>query len=201
MDPKSTSERLVETMAHIFLRPEKQPPAASAGEARPFSIAVSRDSGANGHLIARAVGARLDWPVYDKELLSRIADEMGLRARLLEGLDEKQVNWLQDALAGFASAAAVDSGAYVHRLVETLLSLAAHGECVILGRGAAQVLPANTTLRAAPHRPAEGQGGDGPAAAGRHAGGGQAPDSANRPRQDSVRRGPLPQGSGGPLRL
>jgi cytidylate kinase len=32
-------------------------------------------------------------------------------------------------------------------LVETLFSLAAHGECVILGRGAAQVLPATTTLR------------------------------------------------------
>jgi cytidylate kinase len=28
-----------------------------------------------------------------------------------------------------------------------LLSLAAHGECVIVGRGAAQVLPAETTLR------------------------------------------------------
>ena len=67
---------------------------------------------------------------------------------MLEGLDERRANWLQESLAGFVtSAPTVDSGAYVHHLVETLFSLAAQGECVILGRGAAEVLPATTTLR------------------------------------------------------
>src|SRR5262249_41409867 len=33
------------------------------------------------------------------------------------------------------------------RRAETLLSRAAHGECIIVGRGAAQVLPPKTTLR------------------------------------------------------
>ena len=66
----------------------------------------------------------------------------------MESLDEKGASWLQESLAGFiTSVPAVDSGAYVHHLIETLFSLAAHGECVILGRGAAQVLPAMTTLR------------------------------------------------------
>ncbi len=148
MDTKSTSERLVETMTQIFLHPEKPRLAARPGETQPFTIAISRDCGANGHLIARAVGARLNWPVYDQELLRRVADDMGLRARMLESLDEKRTNWLQESLAGFiTSAPTVDSSAYVHHLVETLFSLAAHGECVILGRGAAQVLPAMTTLR------------------------------------------------------
>jgi len=68
MDLKPTSERLVETMTQIFLNPEIRSPAARPGEAQPFNIAISRDSGANGHLIARAVGARLNWPVYDQEL-------------------------------------------------------------------------------------------------------------------------------------
>jgi cytidylate kinase len=31
--------------------------------------------------------------------------------------------------------------------VQTLLALAAHGECVVVGRGAAQILPPETTLR------------------------------------------------------
>jgi cytidylate kinase len=37
--------------------------------------------------------------------------------------------------------------AVVRHLVETLLALAARGDCVIVGRGACQVLPAATTLR------------------------------------------------------
>ena len=45
-----------------------------------------------------------------------------------------------------ATAGPAASG-YVHRLIQTLLSLAAKGECVILGRGAAQALPPQTTLR------------------------------------------------------
>ncbi len=142
------SESKVEGMAQTFLHLEKKAPAAKPAEAQHFTIALSRDCGANGHLIARAVGARLTWPVYDRELLRRIADDMGLRERMLEGLDEKRANWLQESLAGFVtSAPTVDSGAYVHHLAETLFSLAAQGECVILGRGAAQALPAMTTLR------------------------------------------------------
>ena len=78
MDTQIASERLVGTMAHMLIHPGNQS-SATRCEAAPFSIAISRDSGANGHLIARAVGARLDWPVYDKELVSRIAGEMGLR--------------------------------------------------------------------------------------------------------------------------
>ncbi len=34
-------------------------------------IAVSRQVGARGATVARAVGARLGWPVYDHELLDR----------------------------------------------------------------------------------------------------------------------------------
>jgi cytidylate kinase len=147
MNATLTSERLVEGMAQAHLHQGKRPPVQKP-TAQPFTIAISRDSGANGHVIARALGFRLDWPVYDQELLRKVADDMGLRARMLESLDEKRANWLAESLACFTtSTPTADSGAYVHHLVETLFSLAAQGECVILGRGAAQVLPSNTTLR------------------------------------------------------
>jgi cytidylate kinase len=147
MNATLTSERLVEGMAQAHLHQEKRPPVQKL-TAQPFTIAISRDSGARGHLIARNLGFRLNWPVYDQELLRKVADDMGLRAHMLESLDEKQANWLAESLAGFTTATpTADSGAYVHHLVETLFSLAATGECIILGRGAAQVLPAKTTLR------------------------------------------------------
>jgi hypothetical protein len=112
-----------------------------------FTIALSREAGANGPLVARAVGERLGWAVYDRELVQHVAADLGVRASLLESVDEKRRSWLLECLEAFAPAPAVGEGAYVRHLVETLLSLGAHGQCVIVGRGAAQVLPAAATLR------------------------------------------------------
>jgi cytidylate kinase len=72
---------------------------------------------------------------------------MGVRAELLESVDEQRVSWLRECVEDFAGVPGVRASAYVHHLVETLLALAAHGACVILGRGAAQFLPRETTLR------------------------------------------------------
>jgi cytidylate kinase len=119
--------------------PESVPP--------PFTVALSRDAGAGGTEVARAVGERLGWPVYDRELLQRVAEGMGLRPEVLEKVDERHKGWLQRCLEYFVASPPVAGDAYACRLAEALLSLAARGECVIVGRGAAQVLPAESTLR------------------------------------------------------
>jgi cytidylate kinase len=112
-----------------------------------FTIALSREAGANGSLVARAVGERLGWMVYDRELLQHIAADMGVRTSILESLDEKHRSWLLECLEAFGFDPVMSESAYARHLLETLLSLAAHGECVIVGRGAAQVLPMAVTLR------------------------------------------------------
>jgi len=112
-----------------------------------FTIALSRECGTYGAAIAREVGNRLGWPVYDSELLQHIADDMGVHRTLLESVDERQENWLSACLENFFATQHVDSTVYFRRLVEAVLSLASHGNCVIVGRGATKVLPAATTLR------------------------------------------------------
>jgi cytidylate kinase len=112
-----------------------------------FTVALSREAGANGALVARAVGERLGWSVYDRELLERVAAEMGQHATLLESLDERRQSWLAECLESFSSTPAVSEDSYVRHLLATVLALAAHGDCVIIGRGVPQVLPAATTLR------------------------------------------------------
>jgi cytidylate kinase len=57
------------------------------------------------------------------------------------------VSWLLETFAALTSAPFASEGAYVHRLVKTVLALGSHGECVIVGRGAAFILPATMTLR------------------------------------------------------
>jgi cytidylate kinase len=151
---KTSSDRLAEAMERARRHWRMTTPAADAAPApirtapvHPISIALSREAGANGSLIARAVAGRLGWPVYDRELLEHIAKEMGLRTELLESVDEKSSHWLRTCFEGLSLQPGVAESSYVRQLVQTMLSLSAHGACVIVGRGAAQVLPSETTLR------------------------------------------------------
>jgi cytidylate kinase len=72
---------------------------------------------------------------------------MGLRAELLESIDERCRSWLLETVESFAARPQLSEGGYMRHLVETILSLGAHGQCVIVGRGAVQILPGETTLR------------------------------------------------------
>jgi Cytidylate kinase-like family len=123
-----------------------------------YTIALARQTATQSSLVAQEVGRRLNWPVYDHELLERIARDMGLRADLIENMDERVVNHLRqftkEFMAGFASGPIADETSYVRHLTEALVTLGMLGECVIVGRGAAQVLPSDSTLRVrlvAPH--------------------------------------------------
>jgi cytidylate kinase len=124
---------------------EANAPGAPAPAA--FTIALSREAGAGATLVARAVGGRLGWAVYDRELVQHVADDWGVQAALLESVDEKRTGWLRERLDSLKPGPVVSDATYTRRLVKTLLALASHGECVIVGRGGAQVLPPETTLR------------------------------------------------------
>ena len=104
--------------------------------------------------MAQEVGRLLGWQVYDHELIEKIAQGMGLRTSLLESVDEREQSALLEMVEAFLSAPRksdwgplVAESDYVHHLVKTVLALGAHGECVIVGRGAVFLLPAPTTLR------------------------------------------------------
>ena len=56
-------------------------------------------------------------------------------------------DWLRETVDWLVLGSPVSDQAYFHRLQESLRALAAKGECVIVGRGAVFVLPAETTLR------------------------------------------------------
>jgi cytidylate kinase len=122
--------------------------AATAEKTTGITIALTREAGCPGTSVAQEVGIRLGWPVYDHELLERIAQEMGLRVGLLETIDEKRQSWILECLEAFAEMPHVSENTYVRHLAQAVLSLGAHGECIIVGRGAGHILPRETTLRA-----------------------------------------------------
>lgn len=89
----------------------------------------------------------LKWPVYDRQLLEHIADEAGLRTQLLESLDEKRSHWLMETLQGFGQGSGMTGASYARRVAETILALAAHGRCIVVGRGCTVLVPPKTSLR------------------------------------------------------
>ncbi len=114
---------------------------------RRLSIAISRETGTCGPIVARAVGAHLGWRVYDRELLELVARDLNVQAKLLENIDERHISWLQECVESFAAVPAVREGKFVQHLIKVLLSLAAQGQNVIVGRGGPFVLPFESTLR------------------------------------------------------
>ena len=147
MSLSDSLEHLVSGVALAQQHWQARSRAVSASTQTAFTIAVAREAGAQGGAVAREVGRRLGWPVYNHELLERIAEEHNLRVSLLESLDEKRQSWLEESMASFSLHARIGETGYVHHLTQTLLSLGAHGNCVIVGRGAAQLLSAASTLR------------------------------------------------------
>jgi cytidylate kinase len=151
---RTVPQRLMEARARALENRYARTRAESATNVKPhpwvpsaFTIAISREAGTYGAAIARQVGDRLGWPVYDKELLQRIGQELGVGGSSLERMDERHADWLNECLEGFSFSSAVSQPVYIRHLVATMLALAAQGECVIVGRGATKVLPQVTTLR------------------------------------------------------
>lgn len=112
-----------------------------------FSIALSREIGTQASQVAQELGRLLGWQVYDRQLLERIAQDMGLRTELLESVDERRQSWRAEIVQGLMAVPYVTEDGFAHHLVETVSALGAHGECVLVGRGSAFILPAATTLR------------------------------------------------------
>src|SRR5215470_2224412 len=103
---KSSPQQLAESLVLAGSYAQQQGPSREQDTQPRFTIAFSREFGAGGTSVAAAVGERLGWPVYDHELVERIARETGLRASLLHSIDERRVSWLRECAEAFLSTSA-----------------------------------------------------------------------------------------------
>lgn len=114
---------------------------------QPLAIAISREAGAPGVEIGEEVSRRIGYPIYDRQILELIGERVGLRAELLQTLDERDPNWLVEALGSFGNSVEKHRAAFLHHLIQVIAALAAQGDCIIVGRGAAALLPRNKALK------------------------------------------------------
>jgi cytidylate kinase len=137
----SLAEALVRSHLEGAARPEQPSPPA------PFTITISREAGALGNSVAAEVGRRLGWPVYDREILDKIAEELRRPPSRLEAVDERPASWLEECLSALGDQHHVSPDTYFKYLNGVVRGLGVVGHCLIVGRGANFILPAQTTLR------------------------------------------------------
>ncbi len=110
------------------------------------NISISREAGAGGGTIARLVGMRLDWKVFDHELLEAIAHGMQIPAEEVRQYDELAPSLVQDWLLPLREEHYAPQEAYLDHLAKLVDSIGKAGESILVGRGAGHLLPRSETL-------------------------------------------------------
>jgi CMP/dCMP kinase len=106
-------------------------------------ITISRDIGAWGNAVASETAKRLQWKVYDQEIVDYIAKDRHIRRNLVDQMDEKAQSRIQESVARWLSTAQgqiYGSDEYHVALIKALATLAAQGQSILLGRGGAYAL-------------------------------------------------------------
>ncbi len=111
------------------------------------NVCISREAGAGGGTIARLVGTRLGWKVYDHELLEAIAHGMQIPAEEARLYDELAPSLVQDWLLPLREEHYAPQEAYLDHLAKLVESIGKAGESILVGRGAAYLLPRRKSSR------------------------------------------------------
>ena len=134
----------------LAVRLERRGPRAAArrpgSSARFQNICISREAGAGGGAIARMVGQRLGWKVFDHELLEAIAHRMELPIDDVRTFDELAPSVIQDWLLPLREEHYAPQEAYLDHLAKLIEAIGRAGQSVLVGRGAGFLLPRETTL-------------------------------------------------------
>lgn len=110
-------------------------------------ITISREFGAGGRSLARALGNRTAFKVWDKELLSAISQEAGADERFLASLDEHRRKMIDDTLYGSFMGSKHSNTHYFRSLLRVVHTIGEHGKSIIVGRGSNYIIESAAALR------------------------------------------------------
>lgn len=112
---------------------------------RGLAVALSRETGARGATLGRRVARKLDWDVYDQELLEFMAQEDS-SGRTMQEAPADVLVWVEARLQVLLREQTVSQHPSIINMARVVLLLAAQSNVVLIGRGAGFLLPSATTL-------------------------------------------------------
>jgi cytidylate kinase len=110
-------------------------------------VAISRNVGSRAGQVAQIVADSLGWQVFGREIVEKIACQANLRQSVVESFDEKRQSEIQTWIQTIIDRRALGPDRYLRHLLQVLLTIAQHGQAVIIGRGAYLVLPPERGVR------------------------------------------------------
>jgi len=118
-------------------------------------ITISTQLGAGGVELAKGLGARLLWQVFDKEILGEIAKNTNTREKVLSRLDDHAVGAFEEYVTHLFVPGNLGRSAYVLEMMRVVWAIARQGQAIMLGRGANWLLDPRYGLRVRAIAPVE----------------------------------------------
>lgn len=103
-------------------------------------ITLSRESGSMGYEVAKQICKKTGFDLFHNEIVEAMVEKSKHSRILLETLDERNMNVVDDIVSNFVSKSHLWPDEYSKLLFQILTTIAKHGNAVILGRGANCVL-------------------------------------------------------------
>ena len=110
-------------------------------------LALSRLPGAGAAELARRVAERLDYGLFDAEIVDWIARRAGLARALVAGVDEHIRTAIERYVEDALSRGRFTESDYLRHLVRVITTLGERGSAVVIGRGSPFLLPPERALR------------------------------------------------------
>ncbi len=110
-------------------------------------VTISRESGSMGYEVAKQLCKKTKFDLFHNEIVDAMVEKSKNSRVLLETLDERSMNIVDDIVSNFVSQSHLWPDEYSKLLFQILTTIANHGNAVILGRGANCVLKDQKILK------------------------------------------------------
>lgn len=111
------------------------------------TVTISRDPGSGGRIVAEKLAEHMNFHLFNQEVLHEMATSAHVSEFMLESLDEKGLSVLEDWISSLVYDRYLWPDQYLQHLAKVVGSIAKQGGAVILGRGAAFILPPEKQFR------------------------------------------------------
>ena len=106
------------------------------------TITLSMEPGSGGSILARKLADRLDFDLFNREIVEAIAKSAEIRNTVIETMEKDRLSGVEDFIASLVKDYYIHPDLYLEHLFKVIHTISGHGRAVIVGRGANFILPA-----------------------------------------------------------
>lgn len=110
-------------------------------------ITISREAGSGGNLVAQGLAEKLGLDLFHQRVLHEMAESAKVSTLMLETLDEKGLNVLENWISSLVDSRHLWPDQYLQHLMKVIGTIGKHGRSVLVGRGANFILPPEKRFR------------------------------------------------------